>query len=282
MTGLQQIAHQDHQTGLVRRVSNETGLVRHVSQPLEALSSAPVCRLPTVAIESILMSAVQKAFKDKGQQIAPDQADHLVSSLASAILKVCPYIRIAEVPIAIENGVLGEYGEYFGLNVVTFVSFVKSYFNSQNRAEMVKNWQKEASKETVANPPSEEEMVRRNKELLIKAFDRYKRLGYYEDYGNYVYQVAAKKFKLFSLSEDRKKEYLEQGKKRAIAHYKNEMTKRPFDRNVFAKNIEEAAGMVKGSEGLNKVYKEALQLALMGWFKELVEKEVEIKDLLNG
>lgn len=257
---------------------HKMGLVHHLSNQLEALSSEQICRLPPLEVEKVLMTAVQKAFKDKGQQITPDQSDHIVDTLTSSVMKACPYIRIAEIPIAIENGILGEYGEYFGLNVVTFVSFVKSHFNSLSRANLVKQNRKDPVEEKI---PTDEELAKMDKDILIRAFDTYKRLGYYEDHGNYIYRVAVKKLGLFELSEDRKKEYLEKGKKRAIEAFKTEMVQRPFERNALSKNINDVANMVKGSDGLSRVYKEALQLALMAWFKDLVEMGTEITDLIS-
>lgn len=257
----------------------QLGLVHKLSNALIPLQSEQIIRLPTLEVEKVLMTAIQKAFKDKGQQIDPDQSDHIVNNLTKSVLKSCPYIRIAEIPIAIDNGILGDYGEYYGLNVVTFVSFIKSHYNSQKRADLAKQIKPTEEEKPI---PTESEVLEQDKELLIRAFDYYTKHGYYEDHGNYMYKVAVKKLKLFELSEEKQKEFLSQGKVKALEFFKNEMILRPLERNTASKNISDAQNLTKDSDGLKKVYKEALQLALMNWFKELVEMEVEITELLTN
>lgn len=250
----------------------------HLSRELEALSSEQICKVDEIQLETVLMTAVHKAFRDKGQEVVADQAEYLVDNLTPTVLKACPYIRIAEIPIAIEKGILGDYGDYFGLNVVTFTNFIKSHYASEKRANLAKQTKHE---EQEKQPPSEKEILEKDKELLSHAFEHFKKTGYYEDHGNYIYKVAAKKLGLFSLSEERQKQYLEEGRKKAVEKLKTDMVQKPHDRRRITSNINDANQLTKGSDGLKLVYKESLQLALMGWFKELVESEIEITELLT-
>lgn len=262
---------------LVKR-DYKLGLVHQIGNMAEALSSSRICDLPEIEVDKVLMTAVHKAYRDKGQPVDNDTMDYIVNNLFSSVLQACPFIRIAEIPIAIDKGILGDYGEYFGLNVVTFVNFIKSHYTSEKRAEIAKQI---VPKEEEKPIPSETEILTMDKQLLIKAFDTFKSIGYYEDHGNYMYRVAVKKLRLFELSKEKQSEYTHAGKIRAIEKYKNEMVQKPFERNRITKNIAEATEMAPKSDGLQSVYKEALQLALMDWFKGLLDMEIHVKDLFD-
>lgn len=264
---MSEIVKRDHQIGLVHQLANM----------LEAMSSARICDMPEIEVDKVLMTAVHKAYNDKGQTVDPDTMSYIVDNLCSSVLKACPFIRIAEIPIAIEKGILGDYGDYFGLNVVTFVNFVKSHYESAKRAEIAKQTQ---VKDEGKPMPTEIEVLEADKKLLCKAFETFKSSGYYEDHGNHMYRVAVKKLKIFELSKDLQNEYLKLGKSRALEKLKNEQIQKPFDRRRITKEITEANELIPKSDGIKKVYKEALQLALMDWFKNLLEMEVDIRELV--
>lgn len=262
---------------IIKRDSNLQS-VHSLSRELEALTSEQICKIPELELDKVLMTSVHKAFNDKGQQVDPDQMEYIVDNLLPTVLKACPYVRIAEIPIAIEKGILGDYGDYFGLNVITFTNFIKSHYTSQNRANLAKQTQVD---KTISETPTDEEILIKDKELLIAAYETYKKTGFFEDHGNYMYKVAVKNLSLFTLSSERQKEYLSQGKIRAIEKLKNELIQKPHERRRINNMINQANEFLKDSEGLKMVYKESLQLALMGWFKELVELQTEITDFLT-
>ncbi|MFD2599876.1 hypothetical protein ACFSQ3_13040 [Sphingobacterium corticis] len=262
------IVKRDHQLGLVHKLSNE----------VQAMTSERICDLSRLRVDQVLLGSVHKAFRDRGQEVADDEAEYITNNLYDSVLSACPYVRIAEIPIAIEKGILGDLGEFFGLNVVTFTNFIKRHYASEKRA---KNASQLPKSEEQKPAPTESEVLDRDKSLLISAFDMYKSVGYYEDHGNYMYRVAAKKLKLFDLSPERKKSFLDQGKVRAIEKLKNEQVQKPFDRHRINQEIIDAQNLTKDSDGLRRVYKESLQLALMDYFKGLMEMGEEIENLIS-
>lgn len=54
-----------------------------------------------------------------------------------------------------------------------------------------------------------------------------------------------------------------------------------MERQKIGTMIVEATELKSGTDGIKLVYKEALQIALINWFKELLEFGTEIKDLLT-
>ncbi|UAY56241.1 hypothetical protein [Arachidicoccus terrestris] len=74
------------------------------------------------------------------------------------LMSTYPRISIAEVKAALYAGVYDEYGDYYGLNCKTFVSFVKSYLFSESRKEAFRVLGKEAalSNERTLTPEEKE------------------------------------------------------------------------------------------------------------------------------
>jgi len=243
-------------------------------EEMEAMATPRICEVAPIELDDVLLTAVNRAFRDRGQKIERDDMQHIVDSLGQAAVRTCPNIRLGEIPLAISDGVFGEYGDYFGLNVHTFVMFMKARYSSRKRAE---------SARAVLPPipekprPTEREILEMDKKLLERAFRVWRETGSYDDYGNYMYTVAAKKLKLFSLSDERKKAYLEEGKKKAVAHFRAQSRRKPGDRGVI-----EAMDLTPGTAGRAMAYRQALRAALEGWFAELERNGEDIRELLGG
>jgi len=246
----------------------ETAVVPAVpSEEMAAMATPRICEVAPIELDDVLMTAVNRAFRDRGQKIDRDDMQHIVDSLGQAAVRTCPNIRMGEIPMAIFDGVFGEYGDYFGLNVHTFVSFLKARYLSRKRAESARAI---LPKPPEKKPPSEEEICRMDRELLVRAFERWKRTGRYEDYGSYIYRVAANKLNLLHLSEERKEEYLSRGTERARLHA---MAPR---RHTDRKTVERDAADVRPM-----AYREARQMALNDWFADLAEKGTDMARLLE-
>lgn len=83
-------------------------------------------------IEQILKS-VEKAFTDTAFKHPGDEKIvDLCSTVADWIIEYAPDMEARNIDKAIQNGILGGYGEYMGLSVVTFKKFITGY-NSQTR-----------------------------------------------------------------------------------------------------------------------------------------------------
>jgi len=245
-----------------------------------ALSTPQIRYVDRFILEGVIQPAVFSALMDRGQfEIDQEKIDHLVSSLGESILKSCPNIRIDEIPIAIKRGTLGDFGEYHGINVVSLVGFLKSHLASPERLGLTKV--SSSCSGEVKKLPSEAETLKFDKELLVNAFEKFKKIGFYEDHGNYLYKVAAKKLKLFELSEDRKKDFLLKGKAMAIEKIRSDIMRFPNQRNKLLAEVKEANELTPASDGIKKVYKDALQLALNDWFLGLIEMDSSISDLLK-
>lgn len=94
-------------------------------------------------------------------------------------------------------------------------------------------------------------------------------------------RLQLKKLGVLRVSDERQKEYLNLGKTKAVEKLRNDLLQRPMERQKIGTMIVEATELKSGTDGIKLVYKEALQIALINWFKELLEFGTEIKDLLT-
>lgn len=249
-----------------------------VSMLSQALQSEKICNVPKLELDKILLTAVHKAFSDKGQRIDPVDMDYIVDNLADSVLFACPFVRIEEIPIAVQKGILGDYGEYFGLNVSTFTNFVKLHYASSNRANLAKQ---SIVSTTKVYEPTESEILERDKDLLIQSFEWFKSKGFSRIMATISTRLQLKKLGVLRVSDERQKEYLNLGKTKAVEKLRNDLLQRPMERQKIGTMIVEATELKSGTDGIKLVYKEALQIALINWFKELLEFGTEIKDLLT-
>lgn len=242
--------------------------------------STPTARESSrLELDKIVIPALVKAVEDLGYNPKDEKLKHLYASVSEGIKSAVPNIRLAEIPLAIQKGVLGDFGEFHGLSVVSVVKFVKIHYTGRERSDLVKQVAKTKSEK---KEPSESEVRQGDIKLLTNAFQEYKSKGFYEDHGNYLYKVAVKKFNLFELSEEAQKMLLERGKKIAYDKIKLEIYKcGKYERNKLLNEAQDLIDLVAHSDGVKRVYKEALQLALNDWFGNLIEMEVNLPELFN-
>jgi len=223
--------------------------------------------------------AADRAFMNHARQASEEEMRHLVDTLALAALFECPNIRIAEAEVAINHGSMGGYGQVYAISAAALIGWLKARLADPERAKDLARESPAAAALPERTAPTEEESIRTDKALLAAAYAAWKRTGAYDDMGNYLYKVAAKKLKLFSPSGERRKKYMEEGKKRAAAHFRAMAARRPMERAQMERCARDAEALAPGTEGLAMAHKEALQAALIGWFEDLKEAGMEMEDL---
>lgn len=245
-------------------------------------------------IDTFALPALTKAQSDLGLNTKEEKFVHLLDNIANEIKVSVPNIRLAEIPIAIHKGILGDYGDYFGLSIVTVVKFLKTHYTSGKRYELA-NASK--PKEEEKPKPTKEEMDAIGKQHLLESFERFKidrELGYS---AVYLYRYLNEDFNVISFTNEVKwKIYY-----RAILGIKNQrdsgtiksvinnIPKKDFDLlNEFLKEypdeIECAKKVVftiKKKELLIAIKNESERLALIRFYSGLVEMETELKDILK-
>ncbi|WP_313418781.1 hypothetical protein [Sphingobacterium multivorum] len=178
-------------------------------------------------LDKVVIPALVKAVTDLGYNSNEEKMKHIYSSMSQEIKKATPNIRLSEIPIAIEKGVLGDYGDYHGLSVVGVIKFIKSHLASRERVELAKEMMGSQQEVKI---PTEKEVLDRDLILLQRAFAEYKTKGKFNDIGNYLYKVLDEKFHVISFSNKRRWEFVYDAIQNALAVKARQMSGKSSDR----------------------------------------------------
>ncbi|OCX54704.1 hypothetical protein BEL04_10800 [Mucilaginibacter sp. PPCGB 2223] len=226
-------------------------------------------------LEYVLAQAMAKAFADMGLR-ADDRADeiqYLVQTMPAEVCRHLPGIRLSEIPLAINRGILRAFGEFYGLNVATFMHFLSSHYHSSARAEALK--QQQAPALPPKKQPTEAELAAIRRNRVCTAFNQYKNTGAYTDYGNLVFDIINQAGKI-PYDEQREAQFFEQAKQNLKRRYSQPCIY-PNERERLRQNL---ADLLAGN-AQQKVIAEMKRLILFALFDDLLLAGVDIAEWLG-
>lgn len=152
-----------------------------------ALQSARAIDAPLSELEYVLAQAMAKAFADMGQKVTDrsDEITYLVQNMPAQVISNLPAIRLNEIPIAINRGIMQHFGPFYGLNVASFMHFLIAHCRCAQRAQALKSLPQPSPAAPTYPSPAEQQRTRVNR--IAEAFAKYKSEGFYNDYGNLVF-----------------------------------------------------------------------------------------------
>lgn len=201
---------------------------------------------------TILIGSV---YAQAGQYAPPDHELKAITSVVMSDLKErFAMLTMSEVALAFNRGLRGDYGVYYGINVVTFNKWLKSYKQSEERYKAVMETQKEQMKEL---PSMNEYNRERMRELCLRYFESYKITGDPGIISSTVYQHLQSRG-IISHTREMKMQALEEAKKEII------LSGRYSAREAV--------------EGVAKVY--AMKACLKHFFQDLIDTGVELSELI--
>jgi len=226
-------------------------------------------------LEYVLAQAMAKAFADMGIR-ADDRADeihYLVQTMPAEVCRHLPGIRLTEIPLAINRGILRAFGEFYGLNVATFMHFLSSHYHSSARAEAIKQQQ------TIAPPakssPTKAELQQIRRSRVCTAFAQYKATGSYADYGNLVFDIINQMGKI-PYDEHREAQFLQQARQNLKQRY-SQPSIYPAERERLRNNLND----LLAGNAQQKVLAEMKRLILFALFDDLILAGVEMEGWLG-
>lgn len=87
----------------------------------------------------VILMSLAKSFTDLGRpQPSTEDKNYLANSLADMIPRKYASIRLHEIPIAFANGIRGKYGEFYGLNLVSFENFIEGHLAQESREQFAR------------------------------------------------------------------------------------------------------------------------------------------------
>jgi hypothetical protein len=144
-------------------------------------------------IKSTIAVLVQKMFLIAGQ--TPEKKD-----ITIICREVCADLRnrykgmtLNEVDYAMNNGVRGEYGEYYGINVVSINKWLRAYYNSEERREAQRSKIFPELLLPQCTKPTEKEILAIKNDAYNKALSLAAAGKYVKDAGNLVYNYLVER-----------------------------------------------------------------------------------------
>ena len=85
-----------------------------------------------------VLTILKKAYNDLNRLWNEGEATNLLNGVILNCINYYGSLKIGELKYAVEHGLRGEYGDYFGLNVLSIHKFIKAYKESEDRAEALR------------------------------------------------------------------------------------------------------------------------------------------------
>lgn len=251
--------------------------------PLKTISTTPVVSKYLLAMEGMpcreIVSLSQsftklifKVFAESGQPVNMDEAETLANSLEKEIKQYFGGLTIAEVEHALELGIRGKYGEYYGLSIKTFHSFLKKYFESKERAEAWKQKQPQLLIDKVEL--TQEEKDKKSIEGIIFEFENYSK-----NKNSIVVAVTydfLERKGILKVPKEKKKEFMIKAEANLKRNYSPENGKLDCKESLYKKYIQE----IENKQG-GHVINEAKRLLVCEFYDELINIDEHIKHFLK-
>lgn len=169
-----------------------------------------------IEVEKLCREICLKAFVDTGSSKVGNELLKITTScLLSEILPYKNNLSPLGLKMAIEKGIRKEYGEYYGINAVSFNMFLKGYMTSQERSNAIIKQREHEIK--VANDRQAVETMDASQNFTIYCYQKYKEEDVIYDPAQTAYDWLKKK----GLINGFTKELKESIKTEAEARYMN-------------------------------------------------------------
>ncbi len=214
--------------------------------------------------------AIQYAAQFAGQMkaINPDDLTIMTKFVTDEIMVTCKILRVDELKIAFKNGLLGAYGEFYGLNAQTLVKFILAHLKEEKRANEISRLQ---ALQNVNKPePDKDEKEKIAQQAFDWAFHHFKNTGEVVDYGNGIYYWLERSRKI-NLTDEQKQVILDQVSTSEYARLKKERKRatEKIDKLAVSKIDNAISEVLEIGESLKVA---ARNKVLGDYFKSLINK----------
>jgi hypothetical protein len=105
---------------------------------LTALNSKLIVDMQQQELKDRVIKTLAKTYIDCGKVIESKELMSLSNGVINEIKRYFINLKIDELDLCFQNGVRKQYGEYFGLNIVTFHQWIKSFMAEEKRLQAIK------------------------------------------------------------------------------------------------------------------------------------------------
>ena len=229
-----------------------------------------ISEIEHIEIEKYCRELVIKAFLDVGQA----KVDNTIIKLMTGglINEILPYKNIISptgVKTAIEKGIRKEYGEYFGINAVSFNQFLKGYMNSTERQEAILK-QKQHEKKIIEERQNALNMDT-GKEFTLYCYDKFKEENIIYDPANIAYDWLKKNNLIPLITKELKESIKTEAETRYISSRMNGADGVPASKYM----MERLAGKTKKTNKEEEILSLCKNIHLKLIFNQITKEQIE-------
>lgn len=180
-------------------------------------------------------------------------------------------LRKNELEIAFNKGVRGEYGEYFGISLVTFFKWIKSYCDSQERANNITTYYKSLNAVKYPSKEQKEAIIKKGIADEFEAYRSNKRSLLLASSYDYLCKIS-----VISYEKDDKLNFIEKAKEKLKNENDFKNASNFADRNRM-KQLVAAIENKNNPELIN----EAKRIALADFYDSIILFDGHIDDYLK-
>jgi hypothetical protein len=225
-----------------------------------------------------LAAIVSHCFNLAGQTYDVLTLETIVKAVSKQIYLDYKSLSLEEIYFALEQGTLGKYEKYYGLNAVSFCRFIQSYNESEQRTKIKED---RISKNLKLLTPMAELTEAEKTEIVrlgcLEKFEIFKDKKYVNDMGNVAFDYLLKEGKIITTPE-KAVDYLRAAEKEIKLDAAMELT---MVSDVFLKNLYRDKLNNTRENCLAEIKALAKNMALNDWFGELVSIDAELNDLIG-
>lgn len=242
--------------------TTNTGISVQKKEVLHVLQNEPAFLKEFNDVYDVVLAQIVRSVNHLGWTLPnDDDLIVLVNEITTSIQANHKPLRTDEIATCFAKGIRGEYGEFYGINVVTFDKFITSYLLSDYRASLGKSLPK------AELPPPSRELTRQDRiDFAQKAYEKYKITGFYDDLGNIVYEFLFRDG-LINFTDEEKDLILGQARTEEYNRLKNPLS--VDEARLFNKQIE---ALMSSNE---KIIPRARKISLNKYFGILFNSKSE-------
>lgn len=257
----------------------ENGLVKsdHILLQPNALKAAEADYL--IAIKKALLTC----YFELNQVVPPPlDIDVLVNKILDSILEKTPAIRAVEIAPAFASGIRKEYGEFYGLCLISFEQFIAGYLTSEVRQKLVRERYKIVNTTTEPTPAEKFDTA---KGLSLEVYNQVKNNRAVGITGTAVYTFLNA---LELIHADYKKGIMKEAlnllvveKERDITNSTELIRRRQLnaDLEMLKENITKDSITVSQHDEVKRVAKRQV---LTNWMRDLLLDDTDLDALIDG
>lgn len=241
---------------------------------IKALNSPKIIDSDFKEFAVAVSAAIEQAVFYLGLNKTDEDRDMLKMAAVNDCQTTFKLLTIAEVALALQNGVRGQYGEVRGMAPKDIYYWLNSYQLDSIRLACKKEL---AAKQEVSSEPSDEEILEIQTYNINKAWNDFKRDGYFHDHGNVIYNILDRNKKI-TFSAEEKKQFMHVAKSQLL---KTHDPNKHIGDDLKMKEVMKIAESIRADENNIRIIAEAKRLAVDKFFQNLVDNNIELWDLFK-